>query len=443
MKIKLKIKNLLWLLIVAMVILTSITTLLAFRYFQEQTADSLKKRVGGLAITIDSDIVNELAGTEDDLENPAYLDLKNKLISLREINDDTRFIYLMGKQNGQIFFYVDSEPDTSEDYSPPGQTYDEASEVIYTIFENKTIESETISDRWGKWLSYMAPIIDEQTGEVVAVVGIDVTYNKYITSAILFSLLPLAIGLIIIVLLITALVYARKEEEILKIRSEYFAIAAHDLRTPLTGIKWAMNLLSKLDSQELAKKCKPIFKQIDSSTENMICSVNELLDSSNLDKTSSQILQLSKVEINDLVKSTLDSLQVSINDKQLTIHLAQSKPTNLTIDKDKMRRVLSNIYSNAIKYSSNGGVIQVTTKTIPNLFIISVKDNGIGIPNSEQEKIFSGYYRASNAKEFTTQGTGLGLYYAKNIVELHGGKITLHSQANHGTDIIISLPINK
>jgi signal transduction histidine kinase len=152
-------------------------------------------------------------------------------------------------------------------------------------------------------------------------------------------------------------------------------------------------------------------------------------------------LQLSKIEINSLINATLESLKVSIDDKELTVHLIQGKPTNITIDKDKIRRVLSNILSNSIKYSPKGGVILVNSKTVPDKFIISIKDTGIGIPRGEQDKIFSGYYRATNAKEFTTQGTGLGLYYAKNIVELHGGKLTINSEQDHGTDVMISLPL--
>ncbi len=418
-------------------------SIFAFQYYQQQTSHSLEQRVGGLAITIDSKTIEKLHGNEDDISNATYLDLKKQLLALRALNTDTRFIYLMGQQNGQIFFYVDSEPDNSEDYSPPGQVYEEASALIPTIFADQKIKSEVSSDRWGTWLSYMAPIIDESTGQTVAVVGIDVTYQNYISSAVIFSMLPIAIGMIIIILLVMALVYARKEEEILRIRSEYFAIAAHDLRTPLTGIKWAMNTLSRLDSQELAKKCKTVFKQIDSSTENMLGSVNELLDSANLDKTNSRMLVPGKVEMNQLIKDSILPLKISADDKNIKVAFSESKPTSLNIDKDKIRRVISNIFSNAIKYSLTGGAIHITTKSTGNNFIISIKDNGIGIPAKEQDKIFSGYYRASNAKDFTTQGTGLGLYYAKNIIELHGGKITLHSQPDHGTDIIISLPIVK
>ena len=441
MKIKFKIKTLLWLLIIVIVIISAITTLLAFRYFQKQTSDSLEKRVGSMAITIDSKTIDELQGSPDDLTNQTYQDLKNKLINIRSINTDTRFVYLMGRINKQIFFYADSEPVESEDYSPPGQIYGEASQVISDVFDEQKIKSEVSSDRWGKWLSYMAPIIDQKTGQTIAVIGIDVTYKNYITSIILFSSLPVAVGLIIIALLSMALIYARKEEEILKIRSEYFAIAAHDLRTPLTGIKWAMGSLSKLSDDQLTKKGKPIFRQINSSTENMISSINELLDSSNLDKPGSNTLQLSKIEINSLINATLESLKVSIDDKELTVHLIQGKPTNITVDKDKIRRVLSNILSNSIKYSPKGGVILVNSKTVPDKFIISIKDTGIGIPRGEQDKIFSGYYRATNAKDFTTQGTGLGLYYAKNIVELHGGKLTINSEQDHGTDVMISLPL--
>lgn len=431
--------------IIAVTIVTAISTLLAFSFFRNQKINSLGQRATSFAVALGSKDVTQLAGDDSDLTNPTYIDLKDKLIKLQGYNSDTRFVYLMGQKDNDIFFYADSEDPSSPDYSPPGQVYDEASPVLRSVFTTGKIQTEVGSDRWGKWLSVMAPIIDYNTNQVVGMVGFDMTYNVYLTEIILFTMLPIAIGITILILLIATLLNVKKDEELLIIRSEYFAIAAHDLRTPLTGIKFAMSTLKRsILPSNSADKSKIMMDQITQSTDNMLLSVNELLDSSTLEKTSAPLLVLKPVNIISIIENNLKALEISAKQKKLKI--TWMGPVELLIngDADKLHRVFANLLSNAIKYSKDGGVVKINAKAFnKQKVVISIKDSGIGIPAKEQEQIFNGYFRASNAKEFTKQGTGLGLYYVKNIVELHKGNIKLISAPNKGTEIILDFPISQ
>src|SRR5690606_965815 len=117
--------------IIFVFLLTIAVTFLAVNYFRKQKVQSLDERVTIFAVALDPSMIQLLSGDESDLYNPVYSELKRKVTDLQKFNTDTRFIYLMGKSaDGEIFFYADSESPESEDYSPPGQIYDEASEVM-------------------------------------------------------------------------------------------------------------------------------------------------------------------------------------------------------------------------------------------------------------------------------------------------------------------------
>lgn len=439
-----KTKTILVTMILIVALFTIISTLLTFHFFRTQKINSLGQRATSFAVALGTSEIEQLTGDETDLESDSYISLKEKLIKLQSYNSDTRFVYVMGQRKEGIFFYADSEDPESEDYSPPGQIFDEASDIVFEVFNSGTIQTEIDSDRWGKWFSVMAPVIDPKTDKVIAIVGFDVTYSIYLQEIILFTLLPVAIGFIILIFLMGTYVNVKKDEEIMKIRSEYFAIAAHDLRTPLTGIKFAMSSLKRSILPTGANKSKTILDQITQSTENMLLSVNELLDSSTLEKSNAPALRLGEVNLTEIIGNNLQALAISANEKKVKVSWPENTKLMVNGDADKLHRVFANLLSNAIKYSKDGGTVKISGKVFnQNQVVVTIKDSGIGIPTTEQGQIFNGYYRASNAQEFTKQGTGLGLYYVKNIVTLHKGTIKLNSAPNKGTEITLTFPSFK
>lgn len=142
--------------------------------------------------TINIDLVKTLSGTEEDLNNNNYRILKNQLIKMHESSKDIRFFYIMGLKNNKIIFLVDSELENSKDYSPPGQIYEEASKVLYSIFSNgKTTAEGPVEDRWGAWVSGFAPIISKEN-KVIAFFGVDMDAHhviKHIMQSRFFSMM--------------------------------------------------------------------------------------------------------------------------------------------------------------------------------------------------------------------------------------------------------------
>lgn len=141
--------------------------------------ESLLFRAGTIALTLDPDALESLAGNDSDLANENYQNLKRSLIEIRSLNKDVRFVYIMGLRDDKQFFYVDSEDPSSEDYSYPGQYYNEATpEDIANHKAGQSSTSGPLTDAWGEWISASAPIKTE-TGKVAGMVGLDIAAEDW------------------------------------------------------------------------------------------------------------------------------------------------------------------------------------------------------------------------------------------------------------------------
>jgi hypothetical protein len=181
--------------------------------------ESLLTRTSTIAHFITASDVALLNGSKEDLNNPTYIKLKEDLISVRSVNPDIRFIYLNGMRDGKVFFYADSEDVDSPDYSPPGQQYDEASSLLRSLFQKKENGFEVASDRWGAWASIFVPIVDEESGKVVAILGTDIPAKKYMTDIFTYCLSALLFSALTILLIIgqkNTVTYTRLAEDSLK-----------------------------------------------------------------------------------------------------------------------------------------------------------------------------------------------------------------------------------
>ncbi len=163
---------------------------------------------------IDVDMVRKLTGSTVDLNSPVYMRLKKQLASARSMNPRCRFAYLMGqKPDGSIFFFVDSEQQYSKDYSPPGQIYTEVSRPLLEVFSRKKEAVEgPLSDRWGSWVSALVPVSDPDTGETVAVLGMDIDARNWMALIIYYSLSPALVTLLILIFWEISLFIQRRNE---------------------------------------------------------------------------------------------------------------------------------------------------------------------------------------------------------------------------------------
>ena len=236
-----------------------------------------------------------------------------------------------------------------------------------------------------------------------------------------------------------------EREQIEQMKSEFVSVASHQLRTPLTGIKWFVELLQKGKAGKLLKDQKDFLEQIRESNERMIALVEELLNVSRIETGRKFEIKKVPTDVAEIIRSLSGDLIGLAHKREVTIKESSGfeKKCMLPVDEDKIRQVFQNLLSNAVKYSKAGGIVFVDSKTFPKEKKIqfSIQDTGLGIPEKQQHRMFEKFFRADNVQTAETDGTGLGLYIAKAIVEGHGGKIWFESKENSGTTFFVELPM--
>ncbi|HFI0340656.1 TPA: cell wall metabolism sensor histidine kinase VicK [Streptococcus suis] len=233
---------------------------------------------------------------------------------------------------------------------------------------------------------------------------------------------------------------AKEERE----RRLFVSNVSHELRTPLTSVK---SYLEALDEGALTESVAPSFVKVSlDETNRMMRMITDLLSLSRIDN---QVGEMDVELINftafvTFILNRFDQMRHSDSDKVYSIvRDYQISPIWVEIDTDKMTQVLDNILNNAIKYSPDGGTITFSMKTTDNQLIVSISDEGLGIPKADLPKIFDRFYRVDKARSRAQGGTGLGLAIAKEIVKQHQGFIWAKSEYGHGSTFTIVLPYSK
>lgn len=239
----------------------------------------------------------------------------------------------------------------------------------------------------------------------------------------------------------------RMENEELKkanaVKSEWISISAHQIRTSLSAIRWILKMFLDKDFGEITAEQEGFIKKASASSDRMIALVNEMLSLDHV-KDVSLKYELSEHHIIPLIESVLFDFTGESFKKGIEVIFL--RPENelppIFFDKEKIRVVMQNLIENAIKYSNSGGKVIISARQTDDMVEVSVKDTGIGIPQSAQDKVFQKFFRAQNAEEKDSIGSGIGLYTVKSIVEHHGGTMRFESAENQGTTFFFSLPAN-
>lgn len=405
---------------------------------RENIRQTLSERSQSIAASLGPHDVANLTGTPADENTDDYRDLKATLAAVKKANPDTRSIYLMGQRDGTVFFYVDSEQPDSDVYSAAGEDYPEATADNHAMFSNgQTVIEGPLTDSYGTFISGLAPIFKEGSNDVIAVVGIDVDASTYWNEIIFVALMPLLVGLVLVLIIIVFERIRRHNAELLSLRSELVSVASHELRTPITGIRWAAESMQKICSDERVLKMADAIKNSAISLQN---STNDILELSHA--TNGRELAIKPTDLPSLIKEVIATQELSAQQKQVAITMDSYWPEKLSVnvDPDQMRRAIHNVISNAIKYTRDNTTITVSYQRDAKQHKILVTDQGIGIPAAEQSKVFRGFYRASNAVKSDVPGTGLGLYLVKTVLERHGGNVSFVSEENKGTTFTLTLP---
>ncbi len=232
-------------------------------------------------------------------------------------------------------------------------------------------------------------------------------------------------------------------KEIDKMKTEFISIASHQLRTPLSAVNWYTEMLLTGDAGELNEQQKEFLNQIYKGNQRMVALVNALLNVSRLEM-GTFVINPEPTNIIDLARSVINELRPQIIQKKLEfIEQYNEKIPKINIDPKLIRIVFQNLLSNAVKYTPENGTItlKILLSNDNNQVLISVSDTGYGIPKNQQYKMFTKFFRADNVQEKDTDGTGLGLYITKSIIEHSDGKIWFESEENKGTTFYVSLPL--
>ncbi len=233
-----------------------------------------------------------------------------------------------------------------------------------------------------------------------------------------------------------------KIKEIDRAKNEFISVASHQLRTPLTGIKWFAELLLE---QKLTPEIADYVRQISLSNERMIHLVEDLLNVSRIETGRKFDIVLSVNDVVPIVKQVISAQNILAESRKIKIMVDKNFPKKLVLDVDseKIRQVFQNLINNSYKYSKDNSEIMVGCQIINKYAQFYIKDSGIGIATNQQRRIFEKFFRAENALVQHTDGTGLGLYIVKSIVEGHKGKVWFESEENKGTTFYFTLPVKN
>ncbi len=233
-----------------------------------------------------------------------------------------------------------------------------------------------------------------------------------------------------------------REKMIEVMKTEFVSLAAHQLRTPLSAIKWTLKILLDGDLGELNSEQRDFIEKTYKSNERMIDLINSLLDVARIEE-GRYLYKPVLTEIEPIIQFVVNSYKDEVANKKINFEYLKPKEKmpKVLVDVEKIRLVIQNFIENAINYTPAGGQVTISLKHDKKEIELIIKDSGVGIPKDQQARVFTKFFRAANVMRLETTGTGLGLFISKNIVEAHQGRIWFESEEKKGTTFHFALPI--
>ncbi len=233
-----------------------------------------------------------------------------------------------------------------------------------------------------------------------------------------------------------------REKSISRSKSEFISIAAHQLRTPLSAIKWTLHMVLNDNDGPLNAAQRELLHNGYETNEKMIQLVNDLLNVARIEEGRFGY-DFKKGDIMSVIQNVIEFVKVPARERGIEIEMTSSKEglPLFIFDTDKVTLALENLVDNAVKYTLAGGKVSLDASTRDEYLEIKVQDTGIGIPQKQINMLFTKFFRADNALHMQTSGSGLGLYLAKNIAMRHGGSLRVESKEGAGSVFFFRLPL--
>ena len=225
-------------------------------------------------------------------------------------------------------------------------------------------------------------------------------------------------------------------------KSDFISVVAHQLRTPLSAIKWTLSMLQGGDLGVLTDEQKTYILKTSQTNDHMINLVGDLLDANSVE-TGQLSYNFGQAKLADIIQDAVLELTAFAKKRGIQIVFSKQELPVIKGDPERLHGAFQNLIDNAIKYSKSGGTIAVSAELAGDVVRVSVADQGIGIPEGQEKYIFQRFFRGRNAIQAENGGTGLGLFIVKKIIEDHGGTVRFQSRENVGTTFVVDLPVAK
>lgn len=337
---------------------------------------------------------------------------------------DTNFTILDINQSAEKIFNVSREEILGKQLQPGMAESPRLRVLVQTIFPSLASSINTVTDvGWPKVvdLTFEDPRLEVRTilNQIVDETGEVIGFVKIVSNN-------------------------TRENTILQSKSEFLTVSAHQLRTPLTAINWTFESLRSDLEGDLTKKKEDIANLVNEGwglSKRSLKIIDDLLNASKIEEGKFGF-NFERVNLVDLMKSLQAAADVVAKEYGITINLSSASPDYaVKADGEKLGMAVTNILDNAIKYNVKNGAVNVAIEPSGKNVKVSISDTGIGIPKENLGKIFQKFYRSENAQAAEPNGSGLGMYIAKNIIEAHGGKISVESIIGRGTTFWFTLPL--
>jgi signal transduction histidine kinase len=433
---------------------------------RQEIRNRLSTTAAAAAINIDGDMLDRIRVPRDaeTLEYRYVLATLGKIRSLPDIRfayilrrtDDPNVLAFVADANAalseqQLDVNGNKHVDSNEEASYPGEIYDISNvrALKKEAFMRPTADQEITYDQWGALVSGYAPIY-RKNGSISAVLGIGMRADDFQRdSQTVFSpfVLFFVFGIAVIFATYIALQWERRQVNALRRinseRSGLLRLTFHQIGEPLTIMKWSLETLRE---QTENSQLKALVDDHILCMDEGLGRLNSIIDTLQLaEKVDLDTLEyLPKPgSLRSVIDNTVNEWQSSLKKHHQTLTVDMKEDITLPMDQSLLSLVLRQLVVNAIEYSDEGGAITVVVRRQARSVLITVHDNGCGIPPQDMQNLFEKYRRASNAHLKKPDGNGLGLYIAKGIIEKAGGKIRVDSWLGKGTAVSFFLPLEQ
>lgn len=420
-------------------------------YGKDKERSHLLQMASLAAASLEAGPLVTLQGSEADYENPVYFETKTRLIRLKSIDSKIAFIYLMGRRDDKVFFYVDAESFDSDDDAEPGEVYREASAELLAIFDSgKSFVEGPLEDKWGVWVSGIAPVKDPRTGEVLMVLGMDIDASEWFARVGVYRSFAIAICVLFALTVLAFYFYSLRihlarehlrnevEERIQLEKQKQLVenLIRHDIRNPLNGVLGFVQML-KAEGSAFHEKQQQYLDRIEGSAHKILHLVNHHLD---LDKIERGQFELAPepVDVVALLQAVADEQTVDCDvDYRLLVNGEPPGENTIVVVRGMETlcySLFANLLSNAVNAAEQGEVLELAIEESENLVSVSFS-NRQPVPMDLRDQFFEKYKTSSRGS-----GYGLGTYSAWLMASAMEAAINLETGDAIGTSISIVFP---